>query len=121
VEGAVRALGELMDFGNCFDLLEFAARHYEIMFLVHEDNLNDVTAVVKKLEGKLDHHVSLVFIRQGHPSCGSFLFTEKVLDFHLHPRTCNQVNCSNVDSISLNRLTLGCWGSCCRFYCRKER
>ncbi|CAK9208854.1 unnamed protein product [Sphagnum jensenii] len=26
------------------------ARHYEIMFLVHEDNLNDVTAVVKKLE-----------------------------------------------------------------------
>jgi hypothetical protein len=100
-----------MDFGNCFDLLQFAAQHYEIMFLIHEDNLNDVTAVVKKVEGKLDHHVSL----------GSFLFTEKVLDFHLHRRTCNQVNCSNFDSISGNWLTLGCWGSCCRFYCRKER
>jgi hypothetical protein len=91
------------------------------MFLVHEDNLNDVTAVVKKVEGKLDHHVSLVFMRQGHPSCGSFLFTEKVLDFHLHPRTCNQVNCSKFDSISVNRLTLGCWGFLLQILLQKRK
>ena len=34
---------------------ELAGRHYEIMFLIHEDHFEEVPAIVKMMEGKPTH------------------------------------------------------------------